>query len=120
MNTAPVTTIPVVGSNPGRRACPSAPGFGFAPAAEYHRGARRARHIDAAGTGDGILDSTATVIILMVVLIIYMLPTLIAYGREHPWRHELAIINIFLGWTLIGWFVVFLWAALGAVEEQPA
>jgi hypothetical protein len=65
------------------------------------------------------LDSTATVIILMSVLIIYMLPTLIAYGREHPWRRELAVINIFLGWTLIGWIVVFLWAALAVVEDQP-
>jgi cytochrome c oxidase assembly factor CtaG len=90
------------------------------PAAEYHVRRSPVRHIGAAETGDGILDSTVTVIILMVVLIIYMLPTLIAYSREHPWRHELAIINIFLGWTLIGWVVVFLWAALGAVEDQPA
>jgi hypothetical protein len=66
------------------------------------------------------LDSTTTVILLMLTLLIYMLPTLIAFSREHPWRAAIAVINIFLGWTLIGWFVVFLWAALAPVEEQPA
>jgi Ca2+/H+ antiporter len=91
---------------------------------------RRRRGIIAALAGHGtwarqereteILDSTATVIILIVVLIIYMLPTLIAYGREHPRRQELTVINIFLGWTLIGWLAVFLWAALARVEDQPA
>jgi hypothetical protein len=66
------------------------------------------------------LDNTITVILLMLTLLIYMLPTLIAFSREHPHRTELAVVNIFLGWTLIGWIAVFLWAALARVEEQPA
>jgi hypothetical protein len=70
--------------------------------------------------GDGILDSTTTVIVLMLILIIYMLPTLIAFSREHSRRVGVAVFNIFLGWTLIGWIAVFLWAALAPVEEQPA
>ena len=43
-----------------------------------------------------------------------------AWDREHPRRDVVTVCNIFLGWTLIGWFLVFLWAALGRVEEQPA
>jgi hypothetical protein len=70
-----------------------------------------------AETGDGILDSTMTVIVLMLILIVYFLPTLIAYSREQLHRGAVVIFNIFLGWTLIGWLVVFLWAALGRVEE---
>jgi hypothetical protein len=66
-----------------------------------------------------MFDSTTTVILLMVVLLLYLLPTLVAYGREHPQRQGVAILNILLGWTLIGWIVVFLWAALAHVEEQP-
>jgi len=58
-----------------------------------------------------------TVIVLLLILIIYFLPTLIAYSREHLHRGAIVIFNIFLGWTLIGWFVVFLWAALGRAEE---
>jgi len=64
-------------------------------------------------------DSTTIVLVLLVVLLIYLLPTLIAYGREHRRRQDVAIFNILLGWTLIGWFVIFLWAALGHVEEEP-
>ena len=64
------------------------------------------------------MDSTTNIILLAVVLILYMLPTLIAFGREHPHRGTIAIVNILIGWTLIGWIVVFLWAALGRVEEQ--
>ena len=66
-----------------------------------------------------MLDSTTVVILLMVVLLLYLLPTLIAYGREHSRRQLVAIANILVGWTLIGWILVFLWAALGHVEEEP-
>jgi Superinfection immunity protein len=66
------------------------------------------------------LDNTTTVIVLMLILLIYLLPTLIAYSREHPARAEIVVLNIFLGWTLIGWIAVFLWAALAPAEEQPA
>jgi len=64
------------------------------------------------------VDSTTNIIVLIVVVILYMLPTLIAFSREHPRRGEVGVVNIFLGWTLIGWVAVFLWAALGPVEQQ--
>jgi len=67
-----------------------------------------------------MFDSTTTVILLMLVLFLYLLPTLIAYGREHLHRQDIAVINILIGWTLIGWIIVFLWAALGRVAEEPA
>ena len=66
------------------------------------------------------MDNTTTVIVLVLILVIYMLPTLVAYSREHPRRAGLAVFNIFLGWTLIGWIAVFLWAALARVEDQLA
>jgi hypothetical protein len=66
------------------------------------------------------VDSTTNVIMLMLILILYLLPTLIAFGREHPRRGEIAVVNIVVGWTLIGWIIVFLWAALGRTEAQPA
>ena len=65
-------------------------------------------------------DSTTTVILLGLIAILYLLPTLIAFGREHPSRQNVAILNIILGWTLIGWIAVFLWALLAKVESEPA
>ncbi|HYM73897.1 MAG TPA: superinfection immunity protein [Stellaceae bacterium] len=67
-----------------------------------------------------MFDSTTFMILIMLVLLLYLLPTLIAYGREHLHRQDVAIVNIVFGWTLIGWILVFLWAALGRVEQEPA
>jgi hypothetical protein len=66
-----------------------------------------------------MLDSTETIIMLLLSVLIYLLPTLIAFGREHPRRQDIAVVNILLGWTLIGWIAVFLWASLTRVEDQP-
>jgi len=64
------------------------------------------------------MDHTIFVIILLLVLIIYMLPTLIAYARDIPQRKAVTLLNIVLGWTLIGWFIAFLWASLAATTPE--
>jgi hypothetical protein len=67
-----------------------------------------------------LYGNTVNVILLLLILLIYMLPTLIAFSREHPRRLDITVINILVGWTLIGWIIVFLWAALSPVESEPA
>jgi hypothetical protein len=43
-------------------------------------------------------------------LALYFLPTLIAFGR-HLWsRGAIALLNLFLGWTFIGWIAALIWA----------
>jgi hypothetical protein len=66
-----------------------------------------------------MFGSTSTILMVLAIVVIYMLPTLIAFGREHPRRQDLTVVNILLGWTLIGWIGVFLWALLTQVEDQP-
>lgn len=65
-----------------------------------------------------MLGNTTTILMLLAVVVLYMLPTLIAFGREHPRRQDVALVNILLGWTLIGWVAVFLWASLTHVESE--
>ena len=65
-----------------------------------------------------MFGSTSTILMLMAIVVIYMLPTIIAFGREHPRRQDVAVANILVGWTLIGWVVVFLWASLAHVEDE--
>ena len=57
-----------------------------------------------------MFEHTITVIELMLIAILYMLPTLIAYARDIPARQTITVINIILGWTLIVWVIVFVWA----------
>jgi hypothetical protein len=67
-----------------------------------------------------MLGSTSTILMLLGIVLIYMLPTVIAFGREHPRRQDVLVANVLLGWTLIGWIVVFLWASLTHVEDELA
>jgi len=45
--------------------------------------------------------------------VLYFLPTLIAWRK--PQRGSVMAINLFLGWTLVGWVVALAWAA----KDQP-
>jgi hypothetical protein len=66
-------------------------------------------------------ENTVFVILLLLCVIIYMLPTLIAYARDVPSRHTITVINIVFGWTLVGWLIAFLWAMLAETGiDEPA
>ena len=44
------------------------------------------------------------------ILIVYSLPAFVAYLRKHPQRRLVGVINLFLGWTFLGWVVALAWA----------
>jgi hypothetical protein len=48
---------------------------------------------------------------LIAMLAIYFLPSIVAGVREHPQSAPIILLNIFLGWTLIGWVAALVWAA---------
>jgi hypothetical protein len=58
---------------------------------------------------DNLLTPTH-LILLPVMLGIYLIPTFISMARKHPNHVIIALINIFLGGTGIGWFIALLWA----------
>ncbi|HEX3953112.1 MAG TPA: superinfection immunity protein [Stellaceae bacterium] len=58
------------------------------------------------------MENVITVIMLILIVIIYMLPTLIAFARDIRPRRGVTILNIVLGWTLVGWLIAFFWASL--------
>ena len=47
---------------------------------------------------------------------LYLLPTIIAVRSKHPYESGVVILNIFLGWTLIGWVGALVWAVSGRRE----
>jgi hypothetical protein len=57
-------------------------------------------------------DTATTAVMLFAIAALYILPTILAFGRDHAHRQALALVNILFGWTLIGWIGVFLWALL--------
>ena len=41
----------------------------------------------------------------------YMFPYLHAQERRHPQLGGIAVFNLFLGWTILGWIVALIWAS---------
>jgi hypothetical protein len=49
----------------------------------------------------GVIHSSA----LLVVLALYFLPSIVAVARKVTHQGSVIVINLFLGWTFIGWVV---------------
>ncbi len=52
--------------------------------------------------------------LLLVVLIFafYFLPTLIAFLRQHKNKLAVFLLNLLLGWTVLGWVVSLVWSVI--------
>ena len=47
---------------------------------------------------------------LIIIALIYFIPTIIALVRHHNYKLYVIGINIILGWTLIGWIACLIWS----------
>lgn len=50
------------------------------------------------------------IFVLFVIVFIYFLPTVIGMIRKKSNRGAIFLLNLFLGWTFIGWIVSLVWA----------
>jgi Superinfection immunity protein len=58
------------------------------------------------------------VIGFFLVITVYFLPSAVASHREHHQRAAIAVLNTFLGWTLLGWVVALVWASTAIKHQQ--
>ncbi len=49
-------------------------------------------------------------------VVLYVLPSIVAFSRHHTQRDAILVLNILAGWTLFGWVAAFVWAFL---DEKP-
>ncbi|MGW1763582.1 superinfection immunity protein [Streptomyces sp. NPDC002073] len=52
--------------------------------------------------------------VLLVLVLLYFIPAVIAFARSVPNRGSVLVVNLFLGWSLIGWVVALAMAARSA------
>ena len=57
-----------------------------------------------------LAGDAATGLAVALILGIYFLPDWIAQSRGHPNRGSIFILNLFLGWTFLGWVAALVWA----------
>lgn len=57
-------------------------------------------------------------IIFMICALIYFLPGIIATSRHHKNSTGVFILNLFLGWTFLGWVVALVWSVAAKEETK--
>lgn len=55
-------------------------------------------------------DVISALLILAVLIVLYFIPTMVASSRCHASTAAIAALNLFLGWTFIGWVLSLVWA----------
>jgi hypothetical protein len=51
-------------------------------------------------------------------LVLYELPAIVAYNHSHRQFFAILVLNILLGWTIVGWIGALIWAYASEVEHQ--
>lgn len=51
---------------------------------------------------------------LVLILVSYFLPTIIAFMRWHQSKLAILLVNVFLGWTVLFWFICLVWSLCGS------
>ncbi len=51
-------------------------------------------------------------ILFLLLIALYFVPTIVAFARKHKNAVAILILNIFLGWTGIGWIGALIWAVI--------
>ena len=59
---------------------------------------------------DVLLGGSGIIVLSGICLAIYLIPTIVAFARKVPSSVAIAVLNIFLGWSIIGYIVALVWS----------
>lgn len=62
---------------------------------------------------------TTGVILLVIGLLLYFLPGIVAGRRDHTNANAIFALNLLLGWTLLGWVIALVWSLTGTTRQKP-
>jgi hypothetical protein len=57
-----------------------------------------------------LFDNVWGIITFILSLALYFVPTVVALKRNHQNKVGIILLNIFLGWTFLGWIGALIWA----------
>ena len=55
-------------------------------------------------------------LVFAICLLLYLLPAQIANKRQHRERNAILVLNVFLGWSIVGWVAALVWASTTNVD----
>jgi hypothetical protein len=50
------------------------------------------------------------IFLFLISVALYFIPSIVAFNRRKSNRNAILVLNIFLGWTFIGWIAALVWA----------
>jgi len=56
-------------------------------------------------------------VLVGVLIVFYFLPSIIGYNKRNA--SAIFLLNLFLGWTLVGWVVALVWSVTYDPPQQP-
>jgi len=56
----------------------------------------------------------------LITVFVYLIPTFIALGRGHPNYIPILVVNLSLGWTVIGWVGALVWSLKSRQSERES
>jgi hypothetical protein len=65
-------------------------------------------------------DHSVSSIYVLGTAFVYCIPAFIALGRGHPNCIPILVVNLSLGWTVIGWVGALVWALKGRQKERES
>lgn len=60
----------------------------------------------------------AMIIAVILGVLVYVIPTLVAWSMSSKGIRWVAIINVLLGWTVIGWIIALIWALVASKDTS--
>ena len=61
----------------------------------------------------------AGVVVVALVAGLYFLPAIVAGVRHHRNSSAITVLNLFLGWTVLGWVIALVWASTADTQATP-
>jgi len=56
-------------------------------------------------------------ILALILIMVYFLPWIVASAREKRNKAAIGLLNLFFGWTVVGWAAALIWATM---KDEPA
>jgi hypothetical protein len=56
--------------------------------------------------------SLVELLAIILIFAFYFLPTLVAFLKQHKNKLAIFLLNLLLGWTVLGWVVTFVWSVM--------
>ncbi|MDR1042192.1 MAG: superinfection immunity protein [Deltaproteobacteria bacterium] len=63
-----------------------------------------------------VFVALASLVVGVIALIVYIIPSVVAFKRRHRNRVPILLVNILGGWSLIAWIVALVWSLTDNTE----